>query len=99
MKSYKYKIKALINKDKEITVDQILDKVIKEYIDLDNKLSRAVAKGNLSEDDLRELELRVLDEKSFTLHLLLNAYGYNIRKRNGINQWYKIHELVEVIEE
>lgn len=99
MKSYKYEIKALFNKNKHITVDEITDKVIKQYIELDNQLSSAMAKGNLSEYDLRELELRVLDEKTFTLEFLLNAYGYNIRKRNGINQWYKVNKLIDVIEE
>ena len=99
MKNYKYRIKALMNKGKEIEVDALIDKEIKLFIELDNKLSKALAIGNLKEYELRELELNVIDQKNFILTLLLAELGYNIRRRNEYNQWYHMAEFVEEIEE
>ena len=100
MKKYKYEIKSFLEKNKELNTDELTEKVIKEYIALDNQLSKAMAKGNLSEDELEELELRVLQEQQFTLHFLLGGhYGYNIRERNGYNQWYREAKLIEETED
>ena len=95
MKKYKYEIKSFLEDNKELKSDEITEKVIKEFIELDNQLSRAMAKGNLSEDELSELELRVLQEQQFTLHYLLGGYfGYDIRERNGYYQWYRKAKLI-----
>ena len=87
-----------MNKGKEIEVDALMYKEIKLLIELDNKLSKAFATGNLKEHELRELELKVIDQKNFVLNLLLGELGYNIRRRNEYNQWYHMAEFVEEIE-
>ena len=98
MKTHKYQIKALMNKGKEVEIDALIDQEIKLYIESDNRLSKAFATGDLKEDELRELELKVLDQKNFLLELFLMQLGYNIRKRNGYNQWYQMATLIEEIE-
>ena len=87
-----------MNKGKDIEIYDILENEIKSYIQLDNQLSRAFAKGNLKEHELRELELKVLEEKTFLLELLLNQYGYTLRKRNGYFQWYRKADLIEILD-
>lgn len=100
MKKYKYEIKSFLADNKELTSDEITEKVLKTYVSLDNKLSKAMAKGNLSEDELAELELDVLREQQFTLHYLMGCYfGYDVRERNGYFQWYRQAKLIEEIED
>lgn len=100
MKNYKYEIKSFLEDNKELDSDELTEKVLKDYVELDNKLSKAMTKGNLSEDELSELELRVLKEQQFVLHYILGAYfGYNIREKNGYFQWYRQAKLIEETED
>lgn len=89
MKSYENEILLRIRRNKNETIDKITDDLIKEYVELDNKLSRALSNNTLSEYELNELELNLLREKTFLLSYFLMSYGYNIKTINGVNQWYK----------
>ena len=89
MKNYESEILLHIRKNENETIEKITDDLIKEYIELDNKLSRALSNNNLSEYELNELELNLLREKTFLLSYFLMTYGYNIKTINGVNQWYK----------
>lgn len=89
MKNYESEILLRIRKNKSETIEKITDDLIREYVELDNKLSRALSNNTLSEYELNELELNVLREKNFLVSYFLMSYGYNIKTINGVNQWYK----------
>lgn len=89
MKNYESEILLRIRKNKSETIEKITDDLIREYVELDNKLSRALSNNTLSEYELNELELNVLREKTFLVSYFLMSYGYNIKTINGVNQWYK----------
>lgn len=96
MKTYHFRIKSFLEDNKELTSNELTEKVLENYILLDNKLSKALSKTSLSEDELRELELQVLQEQQFTLHYLLAGYfGYNIKEISGCYQWYREADLIE----
>lgn len=95
MINYKYRILDLFNKHKEIEIDEITDKVIKEFVAIDNKVSRYMQQPNVDQDVLEEMEMELHREQGFIINYMLSSYfGYDIRKRQGVNEWYRKGRLV-----
>lgn len=100
MKNYKYKIKSFLEDNKELSSNEMTEKLIENFVELDNKYSRAITLGNLSEEDFNDLELELHHQKDFLIHYLLGGmFGYNIHNKNGCNQWYREVELIEETED
>ena len=98
MRKYIYEIKTLLEEKKNIVSDEITEQFISDYISLDNKLSKALSKGHLSEDELAELELQLHRQKEILIQYLLSChFGYTIMEIDGYNQWYREAKLIESI--
>lgn len=64
-----------------------IDKMIQEYIELDNKYNRAVA--NCNEIEIEELEIRLNSERMTLVEYFIATNGYSVKEVNGVFQWYK----------
>ena len=64
-----------------------IEKLIQEYVELDNKYNRAVV--NCNEIEIEELEISLNGLRMTLINYFVATNGYNIKEVNGISQWYK----------